>query len=656
MMQIVKARFHFIIFILILGAGAVISRLFYIQVINFDKYTAISNRQSQRRVVLKARRGTIYDRLGRPIAVSSDKKVKVQVNTLKANADNTKNVALAELNRIYPFGELAGTVIGYTGRDGYGLGGIESECDKLLSGEDGWTIVRRDAVAYKNNKNRYRTNDLPSKAPLPGSDIYLTIDMDVQKIVQNVLKQTISSLGAKGALGIVMEPNTGKIIAMANEPCFNPNIPGLYPLDQRKNLVVSRNYEPGSTFKVVSAAAALEKGVFSANDSIYGNNGVYEVYDQSIKDHKAFGWLSFTDAMAHSSNVCFAKIADKVGNDDLYRYTRNFGFGSRTDIRLPGEERGIVHPVKMWSGRTRVTMAIGHEITATLLQMAALFGSVANDGVYLQPRIIERVKRPGAIDPDTTVCRPVRRVISANTAATLKAMLHEVVATGTGVRAGIKGLEIAGKTGTSQIWDMDSGAYSNNRYHASFIGFTPVEKPVLLCGIVVDEPAQGEAGGLAAAPAFRKIIRQIISHPRLEYAEKILHKGLNGDLDSALIPGRVPQVCGMSRFDAQVLLNQKGISYEIIGSRDTIENQFPGIHGLFGAKKKMTLYTGRDTLTQVAVPDCRGRDLREAINVLNMSGLVPYVSGWGMVQEQKPAVGSVMKSAEVCSLYCSFGG
>ncbi|MBD3243837.1 MAG: PASTA domain-containing protein [Chitinivibrionales bacterium] len=640
-MRTFRIRLAFVSVLLSLLGGMVLAKLVSIQVIHADEFSQRSRQQSLQRRVVRAPRGRLLDRKGRELAVS-----------VEGGGDD------AAAGRLYPHGDLAAPVLGFIGRDGYGLGGAELAFDGMLRGEDGWTIVQRDARATNGRQRKYNV-DLPSKPATPGADIYLTIDLDIQTILQNVLKQTLERFDARGVMGMVMDPKTGRILAMASEPSFDPNVVTRYSLAQRANRCISHNYEPGSTFKLVAAAAALEEKRFNEGDVLDANHGVYVVYDQSIRDHQPFTTLTFTQALTHSSNVCFAKVADRLGSETFYRYTRNFGFGQRTGIALPGEEEGIVHPIRAWSGRTRVTMAIGQELTATLLQVMMLFGAVANDGVLLQPRICERVVDTEGEVVDSATSRPVRRVVSSTVAARLRTMLQTVVDSGTGTRAGIDGVAVAGKTGTSQKLDEDKQGYSDSLFYASFVGFAPVDDPALLCGIVVDEPATGKAGGLAAAPAFRQVVTQAISHPDLEYAERILGQRPVGPIeDEERI--RVPMLCGLPVLEAERRLREADIGFQVIGDADTVTHQSPLSGARLAAGAFVKLYAndspiiGADSTVRVAVPECRGKDLRDALSLLNIRGLTPYVKGAGRVVRQFPPVGTVTEETAVCTLECAF--
>lgn len=642
-----RVRLLFISALLLAGATAITVRLFTIQVLESQRYMARSRDQTQQRRILSAKRGSILDRKGEVLASSMDNAISIKPEIFDMQSSHSsKHTAL---ERVYPLGETGGSLLGYVGKDGYGLGGVEFSFDNYLHGEDGWIILQKDG-----RNKRYRKIGLPYKEPRPGNDIYLTIDSDIQKIVQTVLRQTVTSLKAKGAMCIVMDPNSGKILGMANEPPFNPNFPGDYPLVDRQNKCISTVYEPGSTFKVITAAVALQENLKSEQDLIYGNNGVYEIYHQVIRDHSAYGYLTFEKALAYSSNVCFAKISNDIGNDRLYRFTRDFGFGAKTGIELPGEEAGILHPVKSWSGRTRVTMAMGQEISATLLQMILPFAAVANGGVLVQPKICEKIVNADKEIVHKYEYSPVRRILSEDVAQRLRLMMKGVVENGTGKNAAIEGVSVAGKTGTSQ--KPDSGSYSKTRSWSSFIGFLPAEDPVLVCAVMVDEPAKGEMGGVAAAPAFKKILTQIISHPGLEYTERVLRKNrLPVPSEQKMTP--MPQVCGLSKADAKRLLDSCGVKYKFNGSGNKVNFQAP-VFKDGDSIPALVLYleNGEQDGSTKEVPNCVGRDLRDAINLVNSRGINPYVIGSGLVRKQIPQGGSALDAVKACTLYCSFDG
>lgn len=619
-----------------------VGRLFVIQVLRGQEFSVRSKDQSQRRIVLEATRGGIVDRKGVPMARSvGTNPVASPARLQRVSLRRQDNVRLGRYGgqwhtgparREYPLGALAGPVLGFVGRDGYGLAGIEFAFNDQLLGEDGWLILKRDG-----RNERYPKIGLPHKPPTPGADIVLTIDSDVQRVVETVLKNTVRRLNAAGGMCIVMDPRTGEILAMADEPGFDPNHASRYSLHRRLSDCVGYTYEPGSTFKPIVAAAALQEGLLSEEDTLDGGDGEYKIHGEIIRDRRSFGKLTFSRALSLSSNVCFAALADKLGSSRLYEYTRDFGFGAKTGIQLPGEERGIVHPVEEWSERTRVTMAIGQEVGVTLMQMALAFSCIAHDGILLQPRII----RTGGRDR-----RAVRRVLSSDVARRTRRMMKNVVTEGTGKRAQVGGIEVGGKTGTSQKVDPDSGGYSRSRFWSSFMGFVPVEKPILVCGVVIDEPAGGESGGAAAAPAFREIMTKLVSHPGLHYAEQIL-KGPEGRSDTT------GESFGPALKRADVAAPPGGFSRLGAFFGMTADSSKDSLQRAPTDEKNARAGSGDN---RVVVPSCVGKDARDATNDVNLLGLRPHIVGQGIVRRQAPRVGTITTSASPCTLYCVGGG
>jgi len=612
----------------------VLGRLFFVQVLSASTYASQSRKQSQQRSIVAATRGSIFDAQGRVLAQSIQKQMNPtpDISAFVTSGQQRTTPAHA-VTRIYPYGELAGTLLGYTGRDGQGLGGIEFLFDRELCGENGWAILQRDGRNF-----RYGKIGLPRKEPQNGCDVYLTTDIEIQKVVQKVLVETIARHGARGGMCMVMDPATGRILAMADEPSFNPNIPSDYPMDRRTNRCVNSVYEPGSTYKVITAASILQEGAKKETDVVDGSGGVYQVYDQVIRDTKPYGKLTFTQALSHSSNVCFAKLARELPAQTQYRYAKDFGFGSRSGVELPGEETGQVKPVSAWSGRTQVTMAIGQEISVTFLQMMLAFSAVANGGVLVEPQICENVVEPNGVSRQIDQYHPVRRVISESVALRLRHMMQTVVDSGTGHGAWMSGIPIAGKTGTAQKIDTSTGAYSMTRYWSSFIGFVPVENPVLVCGVVIDEPAAGESGGMAAAPAFKQIVSETISNPGIVYGERILLACRESQRTARELAAAADSAKGAGRSGSEVVRTAAHAS-----SRDSVAARPDEAPPAAGA-------------TFVNVPRVTDLDARDAVGRIVRFGLTPYVRGLGTVRSQSPLAGFRTHRADVCTLFCAIEG
>jgi cell division protein FtsI/penicillin-binding protein 2 len=602
-----RARLQFICLLFMLSGFAVVGRLFIVQVVRSPELAERSRMQSQERCIVPAKRGDIRDRCGRVLSANTQGDLSLSVDLLGAPAGGAPSV-----KRAYPLGSAAGSLTGCIGRDGYGLSGVEFSYDKYLRGEDGWTIVQRDG-----RNRRYREIGLPCKAPRAGASVFLTIDAEIQKIAYDVLKESVAALRAHGGRCIVMEPGSGRILAMANEPSFDPNVPGASLPARQQNGCINTIFEPGSTFKLVTASAVLQEKVKKESDIIDGNNGVFIVNNEPIRDYEPFGKLTFAHAIAYSSNICFAKVGMALGARRLYGYARDFGFGARCGIELPGEECGILHPVSAWSGRTLATMAFGQEISVTLLQMMAAYAAIANGGVLVKPQICEKIVADDGTIVKQASIQPVRRVVSEETARRLRVLFKGVVDSGTGKKAAIADIAVAGKTGTAQ--KLDGRTYSKTRSWASFIGFLPSDHPILLCGVLIDEPADNLMGGTTAAPAFKKIMTRIIGRPGLDYADRILNYRKN------------PSQGGGGNAVAS---NEPFSPRKTAGSDSTVAHNDTG--GLL-------------------VPEVCGRDARDAINLVKMQGIEPYVVGAGIVRRQSPPAGIRFEAVHACTLICAYG-
>jgi cell division protein FtsI/penicillin-binding protein 2 len=410
--------------------------------------------------------------------------------------------------RNYPMGIMGGNLLGFVGEDGVGLEGVEFEFDHLLKGEKGWTVLQRGA-----NGGLYPFPVYPEIPPRSGKNVYLTIDADIQSICEVSLDKFIKRFRANGGSVVCIHPGTGEILAMVNSPGYNPNRRGSGSPRNWRNRVVTDLFEPGSTFKVVIDAAAIEKDVVDLEERVDDGSGVILVSGHKIRDPKKHGPYTFQQAVERSANAASVRIAQRVGKEDLYLYARSFGFGTKTGIRLPGEAHGSLSSPEEWSSIKFANIALGHGISGTALQLAMAFGAIANDGVLLEPQILHGVGSLGKLSRIKP--KIVRRVITRDTASTLKELLQGVVKRGTGKLAKIQGVSIAGKTGTAQKI-MENGKYSFDRVITSFVGFFPAEDPILLFVCIVDEPKGDVWGATVSAPLFRDIAKKVIHLPSYE--------------------------------------------------------------------------------------------------------------------------------------------
>jgi cell division protein FtsI (penicillin-binding protein 3) len=555
------------------------ARLYDLQVVRYDHYSNKAERQQQRVVTLDPPRGTIYDAQGRELAVS------IQVDSIYAvppEIDDPAAAAVAlaravpgldgarlarqlasdrefiwvarkldppvaatvralklkglyfvpESKRYYPMRELAAQVLGYVGTDNHGLAGLEQVYDKEITGKPGKRTVLRDA-----RQGTVAAPDLSSAEPEPGHDLYLTLDATVQHIVERELARAIEERHAKRGSAIFLDPATGGVLAMASYPTFDPNDFGSYPPESWRNRAVADVYEPGSTFKIVTAAAALEAGVVQEDERIDCGMGSITLYkDIRVRDHKPFGMLTFAEVISHSSNVGVIRVAQRIGAGVFYATIRGFGFGRPTGIDLPGESGGILHPVERWGLLEKSYIAFGQGISVTPLQLVAATAAVANGGALLKPHLVAAVSRGEARVAKYPTPPVVKRPISPLTASRLTRLLEGVVIEGTGKPAAIAGYRVAGKTGTAQI--PVRGGYRG--YLPSFVGFAPADRPALVGLVAIAEPQGNEYyGAQVAAPAFSAITRQVLLY-RGVHPERDRPAFWAGQMMMARLPGTAP--------------------------------------------------------------------------------------------------------------------
>jgi cell division protein FtsI (penicillin-binding protein 3) len=397
-----------------------------------------------------------------------------------------------EEQRFYPLNHVAAQVVGYAGTDNHGLAGLELGLEDKLSGKPGSETVIRDPSGQA-------INVISSTAAREGQNVTLTIDHTIQAQAESVLRRTIDQWHAKGASAVVLDPHTGGVLAMAIERGYDANRFPIVPKDRQRNRTVTDTYEPGSTFKIVTVSAVLAEGLVTPRTAF---TLPYEIHvaDRVIKDAHPRGTerLTVDQILSYSSNVGTITLAEKLGSQRLSEWISRFGFGHKTGIDFPGESKGIVPSLERWSGSTIGTLPIGHGIAITPVQMAAAYGTVANDGLWMQPHLVDRV---GSKDRPTVV---TKRILTRRVARQVRKMMEDVVIEGTGQEAQLPGYTVAGKTGTAAKPDP-SGGYSDTKYVASFVGMVPATNPRVVILVTVDEPAAAIWGGVVAAPAFQQI-------------------------------------------------------------------------------------------------------------------------------------------------------
>jgi cell division protein FtsI (penicillin-binding protein 3) len=619
--------------ILALAFTGVVGRLGWLQIVRHGDLAALAERQYSRTVVLQAQRGPIVDRSGAPLASSSPAESlfaqpravgdPVRVASRLAPLLGTPEIELHSLLtssrsfvwihrrlppstaaavkvlrepglgflpeplRLYPNRELAAHVVGFEGVDG-GLEGIERALDETLRGTPGKAVVGRDALG------REVVTETVLQQPAPGHGVMLTIDRTIQYLAEREIDAAWRRTQAKAAMAVVLDPRNGDVLAMAVRPTFNPN--AFLEVSSRehwRNRVVTDPFEPGSTFKVILAAAALEEGVVTPEDRIWAENGSITVAKTTIHDWKKYGWLTFGEVLQNSSNVGSIKVGLALGRERYYRYMTAFGFGALTGVGLAGESRGQLRDITRWSALSLPTMSIGQEVSVTALQMVAAFGAIANGGTLMQPRLVRSVFDADGKEIRRFEPKPVRQVVSTDTARTLTRLMIQVVAAGTGHNAAIPGHEVAGKTGTAQKLDPVTRRYSRNPGVLSFVGFAPAEEPRLVMLVMLDEPKNEKWGSEAAAPIFSAIGGGVLRYLDVPPSDATPVAIVSGPSDAAPAP-RVRQAA--------------------------IEVAEPGTDAR-------------------VMPELRGQTLRHALATLAPLKVGVKVDGRGLVVAQAPAPG-----------------
>ena len=554
-----------------LGFLFILGRLFQLQVMQAGELTLKAGRQHQKLLTVEGGRGTIFDRQGKILAMNLEvpslfgeprvvsdaretatrlarvlladaRQMEARLRTGRnfvwlerrlppEKAERVRQLTIPGIGLIpegrhfYPNGTLLAHVLGFANVDNQGLEGLERKYDAQLHGERGHFFVERDALG-----GAVFPKGLNYAAPMPGKDLVLTIDEVIQYIAEQELDQTVTSTRANSGVAIVVEPKTGAVRALAVRPTFDPNAPGPDG-NLSRNRAIADTYEPGSTFKIITAAAALEENLFSPGDLIYGEDGRYVVENTVVHDHHKHGWMTFAQVIHKSSNIGIIKVAQRLGPEKLGKYVGAFGFGQKTGVDLDGEVRGLTKEPRAWGHRSLASIAMGQEIGITAMQLAMAASVIANGGWLMQPYVVSEIRSPGGATVARFEPTARRHVISSDTARTMTNILRGVVQPGgTGTLAAVPGYDVAGKTGTAQKLDPITGHYSKTRTVASFVGFLPADDPQLTIVVILDEPKTDQWGGTVAAPVFQRIAAQAVHHL------VIPSRGVTGEVLAALAP------------------------------------------------------------------------------------------------------------------------
>ncbi|SHM06598.1 stage V sporulation protein D (sporulation-specific penicillin-binding protein) [Caldanaerovirga acetigignens] len=681
--KIVKKRLVFLLLICFALNIAIVGRVFYIQFVRGDELRSKAKKQWTRDSPVEPKRGTIYDRNMNPLAISASVKsvmasppdiedvektasllspvlnidkevliktleeakkkkrgsifIKRKITDEEAEAVRTLKLKgiyfTEESKRFYPEKNLASHVLGFTGIDSQGLDGVELIYDKYLRGVPGRIISEKDALS----------RELPFGLekyipPEEGLGLVLTIDKVIQYIAERELEKAIAENDAKKGTIIVMDPKTGEILALANKPDYDPNNYKNYSSSVWRNSAISDVYEPGSTFKIVTAAAALEEGVVGPDDKFY-DPGYVVVSGVRIKCWRAGGHGSqtFAQVIQNSCNPGFVEVASRLGKEKFIKYIKGFGFGDPTGIDLPGEAKGIFNPNKVGPVEL-ATISFGQGISVTPIQLITAVAAVANDGKMTAPHIAKAlVDKEGKILQEFKP-RVTRQVISEDTAKELRNLLESVVENGTGGRAKIEGYKVAGKTGTAE-------KYADGKYVASFVGFAPADDPQFVVLVIIDEPSTGiYYGGQIAAPIFQKVMADILKY-------KGVKPQLSENKQKEVV--KVPDVRNLYVEDAKQILIKHKLSVRIEGQGLVVYEQVPAPDSEIPAGSTVILKVSeaKTDKNPATVPDLTGRTMREASEILDAVGLKIDIKGSGFAVRQNPPPGAEVEIGTVVQVF-----
>ncbi|MBI4469708.1 MAG: transpeptidase family protein [Acidobacteria bacterium] len=638
------------------------ARLVYLQVLRHETMVDLAERQQQRTIRISPLRGTIFDRLGHELARSvevesvfavpaemddfsraaamlgqalnikpeplrdrlEDKKefVWVKRKIPAEEAERVKQLRLpgvhfvTENKRYYPNGDLAAHVLGYTGLDEVGLDGVELSYDHHIRGEEAFAMVLKDA--------RGRSYDRSQTPAFKGQDVTLSIDAAIQLATERELTTAVHETQAASGCAIVMDPNTGEILALANVPTFDPNTFSSFPENRRRNRAIRDTYEPGSVFKIITYGAALQENLARPDENIDCFRGAITLAGHTIRDHKPYGLLSVREALEHSSNVGAIRLGLRVGTERLAKYAGQFGIGRRSGVDLPGETRGLFRSADAWTPVSIGSISMGQEVGVNALQMLAAMSVVANDGVWVQPHVVKTIySRAGEVLSQT---EPERRTVLTRRAARMLAdMLEGVVLRGTGKRAGLRGYTAAGKTGTAQQIDPQTRRYSKTRYVASFAGFAPLQNPQLAAIVILDGPKGDHMGGTVAAPVFKRIM------------ETALHYlSVSPDSDDA----------GVST----IAFNGEFASEDTSGLEDNTMMAGGNLEETPAPVEVVAAEQSNRVIAKALMPDFSGRGIRSVAQDCTRLGLRLVASGSGKAIRQDPRPGTPVGAGTICKV------
>ena len=553
--------------------------------------------------------------------------------------------ATREERRFYPDHEMAAQVLGFTGIDNQGLNGLENYYNKILTGKKGSEMTERDA------RGRTIMPDLKSvKAGADGLNIVTTLDKTIQHVAQVELAKAFEKYRCKAASIVVMNPATGEILALANYPTFDPNDFKDYSSESWKDRVVNDQFEPGSTFKLITAVGALEEGSVSEDDKFFCENGSYKTeYGRVVSDHESHGWLTFREIFGYSSNIGMVKVGAKLGEKNLYRYCKKFGFGDLTGIDLPGEAPGKLRPLDKWSGLSMTTIPYGYEISTSPLQIVEAYAAIANGGIMMKPYLVKRLENAEGGAVKTFSPKKIRRVCTAKTAKRMTEMMKWVVEKGTGTAVALPNYPIAGKTGTA--YKFMNGHYSRYNYVASFVGFVPAENPKFVIYCSLDDPRGLYWGGYTAGPVFKEVAKRALAYDLVPAVEP------ENAIAVAADNRAVPAFTGLTKEQCKWLADRDGLGLKFVGKGERVigQSETAGVPLPKDESTEniiLTLGAQAETGTRGLMPDLRGKTKRQALALLSPLGVRVNFKGEGVVKNQFPPAGRTVEINTPCDVNC----
>jgi len=647
-----RGRYYFVVSVSVLVWTMLVFRMFFIQVIDAERLGNIIETRFEGKVSISPLRGNFYDRNGKKLtdniehftfsANPKDVKDKDAVARLfskvfnkskrfylnRLNLDKSfvyleRNVSpiigrelstsplpkgvqvRSEVRRSYPYGDVAAPLIGFVGTDNHGLSGLESHYDHQLSGIEGWRELGSDGKGNTRIRGGFR-----EQQAINGDDCQLTLDVDLQIIVEEELKAALDRHQAEKAMAVLVDPKTGEILALANIPSFNPNSRSKLKQESLKSHPIMSAFEPGSTFKVIGATALLERNAVHPMDVFYCENGKFQTHDIEINDWKPFDNLTFAEVLQHSSNIGIIKAIDRIDNSQLFTTARKFGFSEKTGVQYPYENGGMLRHTKNWSLVSKAEISIGYEVSVTSLQLAMAYSAIGNGGVLMKPQLIHSFTSPKGFVKEVDRMDAIRRVASKQTMSTLSGILQKAVSSGTGSQAFLPSLQIAGKTGTAKR--LKNGEYVDE-YVASFASFFPSHDPEYTLIVVIDKPTRnGYTGGMVAAPVAKEIYRRIYN---FQSHESQPHLQVSLPADESPTP------------DAK---KPKSLRGQLLSSTMPVMKAAVGVQSM---------------------PDLKGMSMKLSLSGLYAMGLNPVVHGSGRVIRQVPKAGTRLKPDQTIEVY-----